>query len=42
MPTLNLANPLLSPTLLILIAALAAVLISIRVLLAWPSEPPKL
>jgi hypothetical protein len=41
MPTLDLANLLLGPTFLILIAALAAVLISIGVLLAWASEPPK-
>jgi len=37
MPTLNLANLLFSPTSLILIAASAALLVSIGVLLAWPS-----
>ena len=37
MPSLNVANLLFSPTSLILIAASAALLISIGVLLAWPS-----
>ena len=37
MPTLNVANLLFSPTSLILIAASAALLVSIGVLLAWPS-----
>ena len=37
MPTLNVANLLFSPTSLILIAASAALLISIGVLLVWPS-----
>ena len=37
MPTLNVGNLLFSPTFLILIAASAALLVSIGVLLAWPS-----
>jgi hypothetical protein len=38
MPTMNLTNLLVSPTLLILIAASAALLVSIGVLLVWPAE----
>jgi hypothetical protein len=37
MPTLTMANLLFSPTFLILFAAFAALVISIGVLLAWPS-----
>lgn len=37
MPTLNVGNLLFSPSSLILIAASAALLVSIGVLLAWPS-----
>ena len=37
MPTLTVADLLFSPTLLILVAASAALVISIGVLLTWPS-----